>query len=229
MRTDIIPFYQHYEQLVTHIDQVFQQMKEQFSGCVTCHPGCADCCYALFDLTLIEAIYIHDKFFDLVDEHQQKQILEKAEKVDRQIHVIKRKAFKAAQSGRDQNDIMLDIAREKIGCPLLNDENQCVLYEHRPITCRIYGLPTAIGEKSHTCGKTNFEKGVTYPTIKIDQIHDRLIKLSNEWTMKIGSKFDKLHEVLVPLSMALITNYDDIYLGLKEPEPENKGNAKCDR
>jgi Fe-S-cluster containining protein len=230
MRTDIIPFYQQYEQLVSHMDQVFHQMKEQYSECVTCYLGCADCCYALFDLTLIEAMYIHDKFVAL-DEQQQKQILAKAESVDRQIHVIKRKAYKAAQSGRDQNEIMIDIAREKIGCPLLTDDNQCVLYEHRPITCRIYGLPTAIGEKSHTCGKTNFEEGVTYPTIKMDQIHDRLIKLAIEWTSKIGTRFSKLHEVLVPLSMALITDYDDVYLGLKEPEPEpdNKGIEKCDR
>jgi Fe-S-cluster containining protein len=213
------------------MDQVFYQMKEQFSDCVTCYLGCADCCYALFDLTLIEAMYIHDKFFELVDEQQQKGILEKAEKVDRQIHVIKRKAFKASQSGRDQNEIMVDIAREKIGCPLLNEDNQCILYEHRPITCRIYGLPTAIGEKSYTCGKTNFEEGVTYPTIRIDQIHERLLALSKEWTLKIGTRFDKLHEVLVPLSMALITDYNDVYLGLKQAEAdeENKGSEKCDK
>jgi len=228
MRTDIIPFFQQYEQLVSHIDQVFNQMKEQYSECVTCYLGCSDCCYALFDLTLIEAMYIHDKFYTLVDKQQQKDILEKAERVDRQIHVIKRKAFKAAQEGRDQNEIMLDIAREKIGCPLLNDDNQCVLYDHRPITCRIYGLPTAIGEKSHTCGKTKFEEGVTYPTIKIDQIYDRMITLSKEWTSKIGTRFDKLHEVLVPLSMALITEYDDVYIGLEE-SPENKGTIKCDK
>jgi Fe-S-cluster containining protein len=229
MRTDIIPFYQQYEQLVSQMDKVFHQIKEQYPTCVTCYLGCSDCCYALFDLTLIEAMYIHDKFLTLADKTQQKQIFENAVKVDRQIHVIKRKAYKASQNGRDQNDIMVDIAREKIRCPLLTDGNQCVLYEHRPITCRIYGLPTAIGEKSHTCGKTNFVKGVTYPTVKIDQIHDRLIKLAMECTTKIGSRFSQLHEVLVPLSMALITGYDDVYLGLKEPEPENKGTSKCDR
>jgi len=230
MRTDMIEYYQQYEQLVSQMDQVFHQMKEQFSDCVTCHLGCADCCYALFDLTLIEAIYIHDKFFECVDKPQQKNILEKADQVDRRIHVIKRNAFKAAQQGKDQNEIMMDIAREKICCPLLNEDNQCTLYEHRPITCRIYGLPTAIGNNSHTCGKTKFEQGVTYPTVKIDQIYDRLIALSKEWTLKIGSRFDKLHEVLVPLSMALITDYNDVYLGLKTPEnEENKGAEKCDK
>jgi Fe-S-cluster containining protein len=229
MRTDITPFYQQYEQLVSHMDQIFNQMKEQYPECVTCHVGCDECCYALFDLSLIEAMYIHDKFYRLLDEKQQKQILEKAEAVDRQIHVIKRKAFKASQEGREEKEIMMDIAREKIGCPLLNEDNQCVLYEHRPITCRIYGLPTAIGEKSHTCGKTRFEEGVTYPTIKIDQLYERLLNLSKEWTTKIGTRFSQLHEILVPLSMALITDYDDVYLGLKEPEPENKGNLKCDR
>jgi len=231
MRTDIVPFFEQYEQLISQVDQIFNQIKTRYPECVTCHIGCSECCFALFDLTLIEAIYIHDKFFDLVDENQRKQILEKADMVDRKVHVIKRKAFKASQEGRDPKDIMLDIAREKIRCPLLNDDNQCVLYDQRPITCRTYGLPTAIGEKSHTCAKTKFETGTTYPTVKMDQLHDRLYNLSKEWTLKIGSRYDKLHEILVPLSMALITDYDDVYLGLKEPEPEpqDKGKLQCDK
>ncbi|KPA12099.1 protein belonging to Uncharacterized protein family UPF0153 [Candidatus Magnetomorum sp. HK-1] len=221
MRPDIIPFYQQYEQLVSHVDTVFNQMKDRYSECITCHLGCSDCCYALFDLTLIEAMYIQDKFFSLVEEPQRKAILENADNVDRKIHVIKRKAFKASQEGREEKDIMLDIAREKIKCPLLNDDNKCVLYDHRPITCRIYGLPTAIGGDSHTCAKTNFKEGQTYPTIKMNQIHDRLYAISSEWVAQLKTRYDKLSEILVPLSMALINEYDDVYLGLKIPEDEN--------
>jgi len=223
MRSDINPYYQQYEQLTSYVDQVFNQMKNKYPQCVTCYLGCSDCCYALFDLTLIEAMYIHDKFHTLLDKKQQQEILETADRVDRQIHKIKRKVYKESKEGKDQQNIMLDIAREKIRCPLLNDDDQCVLYDHRPITCRIYGLPTAIGDKSHTCGKTKFEEGVTYPTVKMDQIYERLHKISEEWTSKIQTRFNKLHEILVPVSMALITKYDDVYLGLTDPESEEKG------
>jgi len=220
MRSDLIPYIKQYEELVSHVDTVFNQMKDRYSECITCHLGCSDCCYALFDLTLIEAIYINDKFFSLVQEPQRKAILENANKVDRKIHVIKRKAFKASQEGTNEKDIMIDIAREKIKCPLLDDNNKCVLYDHRPITCRIYGLPTAIGGDSHTCAKTNFMEGQTYPTIKMNQIHDRLYAISSEWVKQLKTRFDKLSEILVPLSMALINEYDDIYFGLKIPEDE---------
>jgi len=220
MRADIIPFYEQYEQLVSHVDTVFDQMKNRYPDCITCHVGCSDCCYALFDLTLIEAMYIKDKFLSLLDDNKRRTILEKADLADRKIHVIKRKAFKASQEGRNEKDIMLDIAREKIPCPLLNEDNQCALYDHRPVTCRIYGLPTAIGGESHTCGKTAFKEGETYPTVKMDQIHDRLYDISSHWVSTLKTRFDKLSEILVPLSMALMNDYDDVYLGLKDPEPE---------
>jgi Fe-S-cluster containining protein len=237
MREDIIPFYEQYEELISHVDTVFNQMKDRYPNCITCHIGCSDCCYALFDLTLIEAMYIHDKFFKLLNDDQRNPILEKADDADRKIHVIKRNAFKASQEGRTEQDIMHDIASEKIPCPLLDEDNhQCILYDYRPVTCRIYGLPTAIGGEGRTCGKTLFKEGTTYPTIKMDQIYDRLFAISSEWVSTLKTRYTQLSEILVPLSMALMNDYDDVYLGLKDPEPDpsdkqpkGKSHATIDR
>ena len=66
----------------------------------------------------------------------------------------------------------------RVPCPMLSAEKQCVIYEHRPVTCRAYGLPTSIGERGHVCGFSAFDKGTTYPTIKLDQINTYLKNLS---------------------------------------------------
>ena len=43
---------------------------------------------------------------------------------------------------------------------------------------------------------------------------ERLDRLSVEIRDRVQSRFKELHEVFVPVSMALLTNYDDAYLGI---------------
>jgi hypothetical protein len=105
----------------------------------------------------------------------------------------------------------------------------CELYLYRPVTCRFYGIPTAIGGKGHTCGLSGFVEGEQYPTVSLDKIHEQLQKLSAELIQDLGTKYIKLVDLLVPLSMALISRYDEYYLGLKEPEEEKVTRSKARR
>ena len=114
---------------------------------------------------------------------------------------------------------------ERVRCPLLNDDNQCDLYDVRPITCRLYGIPTEIGGKAHTCGLSAFEEGKPYPTVKLDEIHKRLYEISFALAHDIKSRFPNLAEMLVPLSMALLTDYSKEYLGVRE-EDESGSNEQ---
>jgi Fe-S-cluster containining protein len=106
------------------------------------------------------------------------------------------------------------MARQRIRCPLLDEGEKCGMYEARPITCRLYGIPTVIGGQAHTCGLSQFEEGKQYPTVKLDNIQRRLYEISFELAQEIKSRYPKLGEVLVPLSMALLTDYNDEYLGI---------------
>ncbi|WP_337391828.1 hypothetical protein [Desulfovibrio sp.] len=115
---------------------------------------------------------------------------------------------------------MEEAARIKCRCPLLGDDDRCLLYQARPITCRLYGVPTAIAGQGHVCGFAAFEKGKSYPTVYLDKIQSRLEDLSREIGRTVNSRFRELHEVYVPLSMALITNYDEAYLGIGPAKPE---------
>ena len=56
------PFFKQYEALVEQVESAFENVKSQYPDCVQCKVGCSDCCHALFDLTLIEALYIKHQF-----------------------------------------------------------------------------------------------------------------------------------------------------------------------
>ena len=63
MKIDFTPYFEKYEDISATADELFlQEYKKSFQNGVTCEIKCADCCHALFDLTLIEAIYINHQF-----------------------------------------------------------------------------------------------------------------------------------------------------------------------
>ena len=213
------PYFREYEALAAAADEVFQKVKGQYTQCVTCHTGCADCCYALFDLTLIEALYINRRFRQRFDGEAREALLEKANRADRKTFKLKRQAYKAFKDGRlDEAQVLEEMGTHKVRCPLLNESDLCDLYDFRPITCRFYGIPTAINGRAHTCALTRFQPGEPYPTVHLEKIQKRLYDLSARLVTDIGSRYPKLSELLVPLSMALLTRYDDEYLGIGQPD-----------
>lgn len=222
MTPDFSPVFNKYEQLRNEVDAIFSRMADQFPQCVTCRPGCSDCCHALFDLSLVEAMYINRAFAENFSYGRERsQILENASEQDRQLTRLKRDLFRAEKNGESPDKIMDMAASARMRCPLLDGQDRCRLYEARPITCRLYGVPLEIGSKSHVCGFSDFAKGQAYPTVKLARIQERLDAMSAEIASLSGSSLD-LKDIYVPLSMALLTSYDDAWFGIKESkEKEN--------
>ena len=223
MDIDFTPFFKQYEEVLAMADKVFERVKSEHSECVKCKTTCSDCCNALFDLYLIEALYINDKFNKKFKDGERERIVEKSNTADRTIHKLKRKAYKDLESGKDENEILSKMAEERVRCPLLNDDDMCDLYEYRPITCRLYGIPISIGGASHTCGLSAFAEGKQYPTVNLEKIQNKLYEISVDLVKEIKSRHVKLADVLVPLSMALLTIYDEEYLGIGDI---NRGDTK---
>lgn len=213
--------FRKYEALVTQVDEVFEKVKNQHPELVNCKLECSDCCHALFDITLVEALYINKKFIESMLEEKKAVILEKSNKVDRTIYQLKRKSFKAVDSGqKSEEQVLLEMAAERVRCPLLNDDNQCDLYDFRPLTCRLYGIPTSIGGRGYTCGLSGFKEGESYPTVNLDPVYSKLQELSYEMVLVIKSRHVKMGSVLMPLSMALLTVFDESYLGVGDGKEE---------
>jgi Fe-S-cluster containining protein len=207
--------FEKYETLVAQADKIFAAVQEAHPDCVRCEIHCCDCCYAVFDLTLIESVYINHHFNKSLTRRERRPLLRRAERADRKFYQIKRKLQKMySKEGKPTEDVLLQLARERVQCPLLNDEKLCDLYARRPITCRVYGIPTSIGGGPHICGESGFREGTAYPTVNLDNMNDRLIDLSKDLLKEIGSNSLKMHMSLVPVSAALMDTYDGEYFGI---------------
>ena len=135
------PYFEKYRRLVEQVDAAFQKIQTAYEDCVRCKVGCADCCHALFDLTLVEALYVKSRFDKKISESERAVIIDRANEADRTAYRLKRQAHKDHESGKSENEILEWLAGQRIRCPMLNASDQCALYDERPITCRLYGVP----------------------------------------------------------------------------------------
>jgi hypothetical protein len=97
MNIDLNPYFEKYEALVERAAAAFERVKAAHAECVKCEEKCADCCFALFDLTLVEALYLHHKFNEKFKGSVKVELIEKANRADRQIYKIKRTASKSSR------------------------------------------------------------------------------------------------------------------------------------
>ena len=201
---DFTYLYEPYEDLVKKTDEVFAEVKKQYPECVTCQPHCADCCHAVFGLFLIEAVFLR-VFFDRLDDTEKEDVLSRAKLAEQQMEQLNKKLNLL----KDDNEKMTYLmASEKIRCPLLNDSNECILYAHRPITCRVYGIPVAIQEKAHICPKAQFQKGQDYPFFNLDIVYRELYSLSRELLKKVESRDINDASLLVSVAHVVKTPVD---------------------
>ena len=221
MLSSLEPIFARYELLRVEADTLFEQVRRLHPDCVTCFVGCSDCCHAMFDLPLIEALHLNRQFRQSIAfGARHSAIIHAASDADRLATRVKRKLYKVSKDGNTRR-VMEDAARARIRCTLLDAEDRCQLYEHRPVTCRLYGVPVVIAGESHVCGKSAFCKGQSYPAIALEKIQDRLAAMSQEIAQTLGTRFKELHLVYVPVSMALLTRYDANYLGIGPAKPES--------
>jgi len=227
MDFDFTPFFEQYERIAADVDGIFAKVAGQYPDKVKCREGCCDCCHALFDLSLIEALYLNAKFNERYSGQERSDILERADDADRATYKIKREVFHASQDGRPVAEIMDMVGKAKVRCALLNDQDRCDLYEHRPLTCRLYGIPTAIHGQGHCCGLSGFEPGQPYPTVHVEKLQDRLVALSQALVDSLPTKHVRMADMLVPVSMALQTTYDDEYLGIVDEDTARRIREKA--
>lgn len=222
MVPDLSPIFTQYEKLRGFVDAAFGQVQKQCGSCVTCHEGCSDCCHALFDLSLVEAMYLNRAFQQKFGYGPERSaLLERASETDRKLVRIKKGLYLEEKHGQATESILQEAAGLRMRCPLLDDDNRCILYDARPITCRVYGIPTSIAGQGHVCGSSGFDRGGQYPTLQLDRVQNALMDMSLAIERAVNSRFDKLHEVFMPVSMALLTNFDDTFLGIGPAKRED--------
>lgn len=203
---DISYLFEPYDNLVATADQSFRDMADEFAECIQCEPHCADCCHAVFGLFLIEAVFLK-RDFDQLNEEEREAALQRGRDADKALEKLQ-KILKAFEDDPEMRNYSLGKAR--IRCPLLNNHNECVLYPYRPITCRVYGIPTRVQGVPRVCGKANFKKEQTYPVFDLDGVHRELHQLSKELLERAGEKNSERASFLLSVSKVIKTPVEEL-------------------
>jgi len=203
-----------YTFIVRKADHLFHTIQEKYPLSVQCRIRCCDCCHAIFGVFPIEAAYINHHF-NRLERRVRRDILRRAEKAENEMLQAKDslKVFK------DKPEMKVyGLGKQRVRCPFLTEKKECVLYEKRPIICRIYGVPFSFEtnnkkEKSYVCGISGFEDKVTYPTVKLGKIYHELCQLSRELMTEAGSTNLKKSTLMLPISRVLRMPFEAITKG----------------
>ncbi|MBJ6723764.1 YkgJ family cysteine cluster protein [Geomonas sp. Red875] len=132
----------NYATLLGRVDRWFARCSEQHPEAIACRSGCSFCCRSLFDITILDAYFLKQGFARL-QPAVQKAVLDKCRK---------RVALMQAQWPEFAHPYLLNYRPEEdwealmpdadeTPCVLIGEDGRCLLYEHRPMTCRLHGIP----------------------------------------------------------------------------------------
>ena len=214
--------FRDYEYLVDETEEAFHRVAEEHESCIKCDLHCSDCCHAVFGLFLIEAAYVREHFEQMKD-HAMQEALDRCERAERDMERLQ-KRLEAFEDDPQMRHYTL--AKERVRCPLLDDQDECVLYHRRPITCRLYGIPTRIQGKARVCGKSGFKQGEKYPIFDLDAIYGKLYVLSRELVEAAGQKDSEKASLLISVAKAIQTPVHDLLKEAFESSGEDKGRGR---
>ncbi|HEY3308676.1 MAG TPA: YkgJ family cysteine cluster protein [Desulfuromonadaceae bacterium] len=152
--------------MLEEVDQWFASCVQQHQQQIFCTRGCSSCCRGLFDITLLDALYLRSGF-DLLPKHVQQQTQLKAN--SQLIPLSKRwPAFTAPWilnrvPESEWDDMMPE--DDETPCSLLSEDGFCLVYSHRPMTCRLNGIPLI-----DSSGKKFFDEWCTLNFVDQDPV-----------------------------------------------------------
>lgn len=190
-----------YEKLAEKAEAAFDQVRSEHPSLVRCLESCSDCCSSVFGLFLIESLYL-GRHFSRLDRKTRRETASRAEKADRDLLEMEKRLSKY---DGDPKMKALAMARERVRCPLLDSGDRCVLYSHRPLTCRVYGIPTVISGNIHSCWKAGFEKDKHYAAFDLDGAYRELYGLSRKLLLRSGVRDMERAALLAPVSRSIKT------------------------
>jgi len=150
--------------MVRRLDAWFRSVQIQNAAQMQCGPGCAQCCHGLFDISLPDAVRIAGAF-DMLQGGVQASVKDRSSAIQQRIcrdaPELREPFFLNAMS-HETIDCIAD-SLPNVRCPLLDDGNRCLVYEARPVACRLEGIPMVDcrdGLFGDWC-ELNFLEGVT--------------------------------------------------------------------
>ncbi len=198
--------FKEYGRLAERADLAFSEMKKGYGAAISCGPGCSDCCHSVFGLFLIESAYINYQI-GKAGRKIRRELAPRLDRADREMMEVENRL---RAYDHDPRLKALAMARERVRCPLLGRNEKCLIYSHRPLTCRVYGIPAITGGEVRTCWKAGFEKGRSYPAFDLDGAYSEMHGLSKKLLARVGQKDMERASLLLSVSRSVRGPLEDL-------------------
>lgn len=171
-----------YQNLVEKVDAFCERVSEKYADEIACAKGCSECCKKILSFFRVE-------FFSIVDYIQKNHI-------DESIII-------------DNIDAIL--SKNSRACPLLHND-ECLIYDARPIICRTFGLPAiVVDDEGETIDLQICDKNFVKKGLKLEKEYIININTLNSMLFIINSAFVKIYQGYddknVRLNVLEIINY----------------------
>ncbi len=131
-----------YGNLLSEVDNWFAICLRQYPENISCQQGCSACCRGLFDITLMDAVYLKSGFDQLPDVLKNFILSKSQARMDAISRAYPAFVHPWLLNSIPEADWDLVMPEDdEIPCVLLSESGQCLVYEYRPMTCRLNGIP----------------------------------------------------------------------------------------
>ena len=128
-----------YRDILDRADAFFHQVAKGQPEQLQCN-GCSLCCYGLFEIGAADVAVIAAGLARLHPARRNMIVRRAAEIVEASDHPDLREC-----TPKEKDAFLRRMA--STACPNLSDEGRCMIYEHRPLVCRTFGLPLRDGNR----------------------------------------------------------------------------------
>jgi Fe-S-cluster containining protein len=123
----------NYKDILDQADAHFREVARTQPEQLQCN-GCSLCCYGLFEIGTGDIPILAEGLAQLHPSRRKAIIRRAVDIVASSAHPDLR------ETGIKEKDAFFD-RTSSTRCPNLSDEGRCLVYEHRPLVCRTFGLP----------------------------------------------------------------------------------------
>lgn len=129
-----------YRDILERADRHFAEVMREQPQNLQCGAGCSLCCYGLFEIGSGDVPVLAEGLEQLAPARRKKIIQRAVAIVEASAHPNLR------ECAPEEKEAFFD-RTQATPCPNLDEAGMCMVYEHRPLVCRTFGLPLREGRK----------------------------------------------------------------------------------